>query len=366
MNELEKKLAEMEATIKSLQETIAAFKIDKQLMIKRERMIKAGVACKVVYNADGLIVDAQPLTSADIPDIPISKVESLREELNKKASSEQITSMNDKIDNVMKPGPVDKTGTKFNVDGKGLVIDVVPLLPDDIPTLPISKIDGLSDTLESIKSTPTPTQQEFKTEPGVGVKVEYDNQGRIIKTHPLTLDDIPGILITRLNEIESTLLTKVDTNSLSDLTKIIEQLSRIPQFHTGSYTKFDVTQDSILPSKLDASDIPILPIDKVQSLVDILATKADHATLMELQNTVSTIVSRLTTINELNQLTRTLETKSDQHQVESLKREISDIKSSISRLSNSDPLYDQLTKINSRISELSSRIAQLELSNRLK
>lgn len=367
MENLELKIAEMEETIRTLQQCVAAFKIDKQLMIKREKLIKAGIATKVVYNADGLIVDVQELLSSDIPTLPISKIDGLSEELNRKIGIDQLSSINTRIDQILEPGNTVKTGTKVNIDAKGRVTNVSDLLPSDIPTLPISHIEGLSDKLDEISSSSvTQFQEEYKTEPGIGCKLEYDNMGRIVKSHPLTIEDLPIDLINKLNEIDSTLLTRVDTNTINDLYGLINSIPAQQRIPSGTYVKLDIDENGNASSTpLSPSDIPTLPIDKIDKLIELLSSKAEHSSLMELQNTVSTILSRMKTINELNQLSRTVENNSERTQVETLKRDIDDIRESISRVSVDQPVMDELQKLNSRISELSSRVAQLELKNKI-
>ena len=349
MSDEMERIESLEKTVEEMKKTIAAFKIDRQLMIEREKKLKPGMATKVAYNSDGLITGSQPLEPSDIPTIPISKVKGLEEHLSNSVSTDQIKSIKQRLDGIYANVNTVKTGTKVNVDEHGLVTDVADMTPDDLPNIPIIKVDGLLEALSTIKTEIPIIKEEPRIQAGSGCKVEYDNMGHVTKASPLTEEDIPHTILTRIKELNSlisSLASAKDVNILRE--ELLKKQDQI-QTHSGTYSKVRVNSNGqvVGGSELTREDLPELTIADIKGLKEELTRLALHDDLIALKNEVAQLNSNIT--NVLNP-TRTVEKKFNQD-VEEIKAELNAIKSDTS-------IDDELADIKS---QLASILAQLNI-----
>ena len=361
MQDIENRINAIEGKLDDILKFIAAFKIDRQLMIQRNEKIKSGVACKVAYNSDGLIVGVQPLSSADIPEIPMTKITGLEDTVGAFATTAQLDLVNKRIDSLITHTKVSKTGTKVNVDSKGFVTDVSDLLEDDIPFLSIEKIKGLRETLDELKMaiSTKPESPDGITKAGIGCKVEYDNMGRVIASHQLQEEDIPHTIFTRLNELESALSSKASaedvTNLTEELTKKADKITTTP----GVYHKVQVNSNGQVVSgeEISLNDLPDIPIEKVSTLKETLVDTVPHDEFVDAMNNLSSLESKMRSIATPEPVRNT---KDD---ISPLSAKLDEIQSKVDRLASANPVKDELEQIRSDIAELGARISIIENSN---
>lgn len=304
MDNIMERLNQLESAVHEMQQMMVAFKIDRQRMIEREKRIKAGMGCKIAYNSDGLIVDSKDLEPSDIPSLPISKVKGLEDLLSDLVSSAQLKTIQDRLDTIYSKSEVIKTGTKVNVDKHGFIVDVASLIPEDIPMLPIDKIDGLQDILNqlSVHQPALVNDTNDYIPAGSGCKVNYDNRGRVISTEPLSIEDIPHSIITRLSELESALTSIAQQSDIDILKKMIsskaEQITTIP----GIFSKVQIDSNGNVLSgeELTKDDLPIFTIDDIEGLRKELSQLGLHKDIIEIKNLIDNINSRINSIQEPN------------------------------------------------------------------
>ena len=97
INILEKELKEFKKVIQGLEAKIIAYDIDRQNYVKRENVLKPSSGCKVFYDKNGLVLRAESLSVDDIPTIPMEKVSSLKESLNDAMTKHLSIKERDKI-----------------------------------------------------------------------------------------------------------------------------------------------------------------------------------------------------------------------------------------------------------------------------
>lgn len=361
MQDIENRINAIEGKLDEILKFIAAFKIDRQLMIQRNEKIKAGVACKVAYNSDGLIVGVQPLSSADIPEIPMNKVTGLEDTVGSFATTAQLETVNKRIDSILIHSKTAKTGTKVNVDDNGFVTDVSDLLEDDIPLLSIEKIKGLREILDELKmaASTKPESPEGIIKAGIGCKIEYDNMGRVIGSHLLQEEDIPHTIFTRLNELESALSSKASAddviNLTDELTKKADKISTIP----GVYHKVQVNSNGqvISGEEMSLNDLPDIPIDKVSTLKETLLDTVPHGEFIDAMNSISSLESKLKSIPNPEPV------RNINDNISPLTAKLEEIQGKVDRLASENPIKNELDQIRSAIAELGARIAIIENPN---
>lgn len=354
MTDLENRISAIEDKLDTVLKALAAFNIDKQFMIQREEKIKSGVGCKLAYNNDGLIVGSQPLTPTDIPNLPISKINGLEETIEQFITSNQLGEILSRIDRLETPTRTVKTGTKINVDSRGLVTDVSDLLEEDIPNLPIEKIIGLREQLDILKlsdKSSNNVSEEF-VKPGLGCKVEYDNMGRVLRTHELQEEDIPHTIITRLNNIESVLGSKASTEEVQTLVQELNKKADRLNTKSGIYHSVQVNSDGLVvngyPISLD--DLPDIPINKVSDLKEVLSNLASHETLVNLQNELATFDSKVNTLqNQEVRSTSNIDNSEILSKLEELNARINNIIADKS-------VNDEINSIKSEIATIGARL----------
>jgi len=366
MASVEERLDRIEAILVKLEQVAAGYSIDKQNYIKRVDKIKASMGTKLAYNSDGLITSTLPLDQTDIPQLPMERIKDLDNTLNTKANVQALQALDDKVERYNKIGEIEKTGTVVNVDANGRVVSVEDLLPTNIPELPIEKIDGLREILDTIPSAPDEPIPHPTIAPGVAVKVGFDEHGHIVATYELGVEDIPESIregiSSNLSSIKSlnTALTELTNTTQQSLDKKIDKASPVTP---GTYTKVSVNKDGVVidGSMLTQEDIPSIPIDRVDKLMDALSRMATTGAIVELDESIKSIQSEMiVTIRNIQEELSAKVSKEELSAITSSLASIEDQLSTIAKSAISDQIINELNNINTELSSLSGRVAVLE------
>ena len=137
--------------IYELQVEIEKIKTDFHNLLQSTNKLVPGVACKILYDANGHVLKGEKLSSDDLPDIPIGKITGLNEEIQaiKKHLKERSAKAED---STPVEEPIISTGTKINYDQHGRVLSSTKLTIKDIPILDINHVKGLSERIEFLES----------------------------------------------------------------------------------------------------------------------------------------------------------------------------------------------------------------------
>jgi len=350
INDIQNRIRTLEQELEAAKKQLTALKIDSKTSVKAEKPISPGMACKVAYNAAGLVYAGSPLDVSDIPDIPIDKVTGLRDLISSLPGRAELSRISSAFDSFTKKSIPAVSGCKVNVDDHGLVIDASPLLVEDIPELPVEKISGLAENLELIKaSIPTVTEDRFSTIAGNGCKVFWDSKGRVTGGSELTMQDIPTQLTGRLQKIESRILNMASIDDINNIRDTV--FSRLDAMQTdikpGIYTKLTVSSTGQITgvSNLTKEDLPQLTVEDITGLDSVLLGKAstddisiilDRITQLENTQPVSIQSSANVEIPEIRQELMELRSKIDQQvslPVEQILAELNNLRNEVITLS---------------------------------
>ena len=366
---------ELNKAVSSLTEIVHGLKINEQMYLKSNPSIPSGISTKVAYDKNGLIVGGSSLEISDIPEIPIEKVTNLRNELNHSISEDDLTRLKMELNSkLIKKGEVVNTGTKVNYDINGLVINSSDLLPADIPVLPITKIDGLSDLLDHITSqnennlkTPDNDDSDVKITPGVFPKITFNEKGKVVNGENLTMNDIPVELISKINDLESKLTLFASSSLVDSLRKNINSKLDANNNDTtpGVYTKVKVDRKGLVLSgdRLTLKDLPELNIKDIIGLDEALRNIPSIDQFMNLNDTVSSIMNITDKISDVSKLQKSIENKVDNKDYRILENKVDNIQNLVDNLVDSipnDSILTQLDYFNKEISNLTGRISTLE------
>ena len=370
--EIETMLIHLDQSVKTLTELMTSVIIDKQKWIEKNTPIPPGIGCKFAYDTNGLVLKNMGLEISDIPKLPISKIDGLERYLQDIATSNDLKRLKiDILNNRLNKGDVVESGMKVSIDSNGLVVSVSDLLPTDIPQLPISKIDGLKDELEIIASGITSfnsieNDNTYKIQSGVFPKVTFDNQGRVIKGEPLSITDIPNELISKVNELESiipTLASRVTLDSINN--KLLDKIDKNDDIIPGDYFKVRVDSKGLVikgNSTLSKSDLPKLSISDIEGLESSLRNKVDVDLYTTLNNSVSSLVSSISKINEVTNMKNLIGKKANEEDLMRLSSKVNSLQNTINNINDSsnDIVMSTLENINKELSNINGRLSILE------
>jgi hypothetical protein len=372
--ELQNQVVDLTEKVEDLTKIINALKIDEQRYLIANKSIAPGIATKIAYDSNGLVLNGDKLVASDIPELEIDAIKNLRSELNDRMKSSDI----DRVKKELAAGIVkctnniDKTGCKVNVDENGFVVSLSDLLEDDIPALHTSKIEGLDDTIDRILSSIQPTQSSSSSDdnytisPGVGCKILYDNKGRVISSTELTLDDIPAVIMTEINTIKSSipsLASQVTVDTI--VNNLSKKLDRNEPITPGTYTKLTVDSKGLIKygEYLSKSDLPELSIDDITELTETLRNKADVNDVISLNESVDSIIGKLSKIDNINSITTDIESRATKKEVVDIRNTVDEIKLLMDNVIDkipSDMITQTLNDINVELSNLDGRISVIE------
>lgn len=376
MAQLMTTVSSLENKVNQLTKEINKLMIDKQQFVPLGKTITPGVSPKVAYDSNGMILQGMELDVSDIPQLPITQIIGLKSQLDSIADIADVK----KITNDLKKLIVSRSGesvssaTKVNYDANGFVVSGSQLTSDDIPTLPISKIDGLSDIISIINSLSESSNNsrissnttDNITKSGTFTKVSVDSSGRVTNGDRLTINDLPIDLINRINQLESKIIDTTPIELFNRMnTAITKKIDSNTDITPGTYSKLTVDSKGLVVSgdKLTIDDLPNLTMDCIEGLKGELNKTAKYTDIIDLNNSMSQIISSIQSIGDVNQLKTSLHLKADADQVVRLEKEFTQFKKNIAAVEENLPselILTQLENIASRIDTIEGRLSVLE------
>lgn len=379
--DLQKRFEELVSVVEIMEKTVNALKINDQRRLDANAIIPPGIACKVSYDKNGLIIKGGKLEDSDIPQLDIDKINGLRKAINDKASIKDLEKFKVTMEEMIRPAvqsfnEVVGTGVKVNYNSEGRIISTADLLPSDIPSLPITKIEGLSDVIDDLKTQLMSKDNDDEStnqvmmrnrSGGTFVKVTVDNYGRIISgDDTFGINDIPIEIINRINDIQSKLIEFASQRTVEGISQmVINKVDANTPIIPGTYTKFRVDSKGLIVhgEKLTVKDLPELSISDIKGLDKIITDKADQKDLISLHDTVSSLVNSFSKIGEITGIKNELQHKASNDELQQIVSKVNSIKSSLDLLMNrmpSDMIVEQLNQISSAMSCLDGRISVIE------
>lgn len=366
---LQNRIEEVEQVAQEAIKKIKGIEIDNQRKINANVKIPPGIACKVAYDANGLILSGDKLNASDIPTLTIDAIDGLRKALDSKLSESDAKKIQTNDQQVKKSDKVAGTGIKVNFDENGWIVSVSDLIVDDVPALPIEHIISLREELNIIKSTISPVVEVTevpKIAPGTFPKITYDETGRVLSGSKLTTSDIPIEVIEKINHLEEQIPLFAPRTNVDSISKILrDKLDANNSITPGTYTKMTVDSKGLITKgyKLTIKDLPAIGIDDVNDLSQILRNKADQSDLMGLNDTVSSIVNSLSKIGDITAIQNKLERKAEDQDVRDIASRIESLQKLMDTLSTKIPnelIMEQLQQIQNEVSTISGRLSVLE------
>ncbi|MCM1439557.1 MAG: hypothetical protein NC131_10215 [Roseburia sp.] len=367
IKKLQRDISELRSNDEELTRTIEALRIDKQIYLRANESIKPGMATKVAYDENGLILSGEELDPTDIPELTIDHINGLRDALANKATRKDLKNISVDLEEIFKERDITGTGCKVNYDRYGVIQSSSDLLVDDIPKLPISHIDGLTERLELLKNS-SQERVEFVHDTinaGSGCKIFFDEHGHITRSTNLDMNDIPQQLIIRLNEMESRMMDLAPSKTLESINKTLsKKVTKEGNVVPGTYTKVTVNNDGLITNaeNMTVNDLPEISIVHIKDLYKTLKDKAEHSDVVELMNSVNMLMTYVGKIGEVASMKNKLDKTVSDSQFSQLSSQVSEIQKIVDRLSSIDfnVINNQLENINKSIDDLSSRITLLE------
>lgn len=366
---LQKRIEEVEQIAQDAIKRIKGIDIDNQRKLIANVKIPPGIACKIAYDANGLVLNGDKLTVSDIPTLPIDSIDGLRKILDSKVSESDAKKLQMNDQQVKKSDKIAGSGIKVNYDENGLIVSASDLLIDDIPAIPIEHVINLREELNIIKSTISPVKEVAevpKIAPGTFPKITYDETGRVLSGSKLTTNDIPIELIEKINHLEEQIPLFAPRNSVDAMSKVLRvKLDANDSITPGTYTKLSVDSKGLVTKgdRLTIKDLPTISINDVSDLSQTLRNKADQSDLMGLNDTVSSIVNSLNKIGDISAIQVKLERKADDQDVRDIASKIESLQKLMDILSTKIPnelIMEQLQQIQNEVSTISGRISVLE------
>ena len=187
-------------------------------------------------------------------DTSVQRIEKTIEELTAKVNSieQKMTGVMIDVQSCipkkleLQPG----TGVKLSYDKDGLVRGSSSLEPSDIPTLPMTKIEGLEECWQNIPTSSELQQVQAellkKTTKGdvtsTATKVNIDANGHVVGTGKLMQADIPNIPIAKIINL-SMVLSDINgkiavlRNTVKELADAVKQLQSTPQTPIATFSE---------------------------------------------------------------------------------------------------------------------------------
>ena len=341
INILEKELKEFKKVIQGLEAKIIAYDIDRQNYVKRENVLKPSSGCKVFYDKNGLVLRAESLSVDDIPTIPMEKVSSLKESLNDAMTKHLSIKERDKIP----PGEGFKIAYNEYGDVVSSVDKLHPSDIPSLPISKIEslhdQLELIHHTLKALQEENDHNSPHIT--PMIATKVQVDGMGRVIKGMNLSMDDLPNEIMIQLNRLETSISTipnvlnmKKNISSLDDrLVELQDQIENLPRSndHVKNDEKYEILKKELLSLKDSIGD--------KAELKHVVALKNDfESVLIKAKSAEKILIGLDHRVNEVNRHIAVLSNKFSnmentihnlvsvynvESQIESLKEEIKNI-----------------------------------------
>lgn len=334
-------------------------------------------------------------------DTSVQRIEKAIEELTAKVNSieQKMTGVMIDVQSCipkkleLQPG----TGVKLSYDKDGLVRGSSSLEPSDIPTLPMTKIEGLEECWHNIPTSSEMKQVQAelqqKTAKGsvtdTATKVNIDANGHVVGTGDLTQEDIPNIPIAKIINL-STVLSDINgkiavlRNSVKELSDTVKQLQSTPRIPVVTFSENGESQLQsqinelsqavfLINQRLNRRDshytspIRVSPgryssftVDRSGSIV-----AADEMTDVD----VETIHAEINEIKStLSQLTQRLQAKADAVDVTKLQNtlnqkisDIPDMRMVVNSAKDITDRDDRLNRLDDSVNSLNNRMKSINL-----
>ena len=371
MNKLNSRIEELLSRIDELDKKVTSIELNEQRYLKKNNPIPPAMGIKVAYDENGLIKTSMGLLSSDLPEITIPSITGLQEVLNNKADINNIPN----IDHIKtRSNKIYATGTKINYDENGYIISSSELSADDIPILPISKIEGLSDAMELAMSITNsyitkPLVEDLPQESfpaGIYTKVNIDSMGRIIAASNITIEDIPDELVSKVNIIESMIPNLASQTSIDGLSASLNnKLDKNLPVEPGTYTKVTIDKQGLvlLGKNLTKEDLPDIDINDIDGLRSELNNKSTIEQFHELNESMQILMRSINDIGDLIKLKNELPKLVSDEKFRLLQDEVSLLHSTFDELNEkipNDTILDQLKVITTNLSNFNQRLSVME------
>ncbi|MCM1215434.1 MAG: hypothetical protein NC548_13055 [Lachnospiraceae bacterium] len=362
--ELLGRVDDLESSVDKINILISRIGIDTQQYVKANDQITPGIACKIAFDQYGLVRDGSALDSSDIPELPMEKIIGLKDVLERKAEKTSKREVPMRVS----PKKIVGTGIKVNYDEDGKVVSTSDLLPSDIPELPIEKVNGLLERLAIIEESRNniPEEETYLINSGCGVKITYDNHGRVVKSDKLTVNDIPQELLARLNILESGMTKYATSTSVSTLQESLsKKLDANDYLIPGTYLKVIVDSKGLVigHEEIQKKDLPDIEMNDVIGLEKVLRGKAEQSTVVELHNTVEKLAALSRKSLDTSSIKSELAQKADKQEVTQIRAELTSLNTLLQEVMDkipNDTIIEFLNRIQSEVSSISGRVATLE------
>lgn len=249
--------------IEAVNAEISTIRSDLETKVVANSAITPGTASKITYDAKGLVTGSEKLTVADLDGgVNVADISDFESTVAKYALAADLNSLGadttaklaTKIDvpeTELTPG----TAMKVSYDKNGLITGSATVEADDIPELPIAKVEGLQDVLDSKMAIPE-TTLTTKT----GTKVTVDENGLVTGFGTLEISDLPTIAMSNVTGLQST-LDKVNEDIAGKLSIPATKLTKL----VGTKVTVD---ESGLVTKVE--DVPATTMADVTGLTDAI------------------------------------------------------------------------------------------------
>ena len=222
------------------------------------------------------------------------------------------------------------TGIKISYDEYGRVTSSTNnLLQDDIPELPMERISGLEDTIRNIRSELngilSARKDRYRVAPGTYTKITYGDDGRVISGTNISMDDIPMNLINRIIAIESRIGSLAAQDTMNSVVRRVDKkLNANPEIYPGTYTKVYVDEHGLVTQG------DRITIDDIGPIT--INNVADLQSILKNKANQSDMIQVMNTVNQL--------ASSDKS------REIVQLKNEVSTKANDYTVRTMETKLN--------------------
>lgn len=376
LGDMQRRIQELEDTVSDINKTMSGIKIDNQKKIDGNIDIVPGIGTKFAYDKHGLIIKCEQLNQSDIPDLDIDQVKGLRKLLEDKISKSDLRSITDSLKSTDSSDDTIFTGCKINYNSNGKIISSSNLLLEDLPELHVEDISGLSDELESIKSSilnkledEVAVNKKSIMSAGTYVKLLVDEYGQIVSgSTRLTDDDMPSSLITKINTIEDKLTNFASKKIVDSLnTKMNGKIDSLDKSITsGTFTKVTINSQGLVLTgdKLNIRDLPELKISDITNLDIELRKRASEENVIELTETVNNLFNTINNnISDFQKMKKDINLRAPLSDMLSISNKMNQIESMLNQLVSSLPvelINQQIEMLSNSISVLEGRVCSLE------
>ena len=370
--DLKNQMESLDKTVSGIVKDVTSMKLDARKYVESNiTQTIPGIKCKIAYNKEGLVIEGWDLEVEDIPNLPIDKIIDLRRLLNQRLGTDEIQKMIKEAGGLptvrrnITPG----TGTKINYDETGLIVSSADLLPSDIPSLPIDKIETLAERLKVLESLDLIGNSVDKEEitpiaPGTFPKISYDNTGRVIGGSELSLDDIPQDILNRIDTLSKSISSSASRETVDNILEMLKgKLGSNPPIEEGTFTKVTVAKDGLVTNGglLTIQDLPEINISNIPGLETQLKDKVSNENFVTLSNEVSKLESEVIKEAEIHRMS--VATKAEEKDLVEVRSTLSSVEALVKSISENLPsehLSRDITAIRNSLETLTGRVTVLE------